>query len=131
MQLKEYELTINHKKTRISRLPDSSETDWIMRLNSVYFGNTYNATKQQVIPLGILKTYLDTAIRIAVEGNDATPLNYVIKVLSSKYLGSRAKVYYINKLKHLVFSYPYLAPAMQKYVFEPFAVSKSDIDVNL
>ena len=125
--LKEYELTINHKKTRISQLPDSSETDWIMRLNSVYLGDTYNAAKQQVIPLGILKTYLDTAIRITVEGNDAVPLNYVIKVLSSKYLGSRAKEYYINKLKHLVFSYPYLAPLMQEYVFKPFSIPKSDI----
>lgn len=127
-QLKEYELTINHKKTRITQLPDSSETDWIMRLNGIYLGNTYNANNQQVVPLGILKTYLDTATRIAIDGNDAVPLNYVIKVLSSKYLGNRAKEYYISKLKHLVFSYPYLAPLMQEYVFTPFSVSKSDIN---
>ena len=127
-QLKEYELAINHKKTQITQLPNSSETDWVMRLNGIYMGNTYNANNLQVVPLGILKTYLDTAIRITIDGADAAPLNYVIKVISSKYLGNRAKEYYISKLKHLVFSYPYLATLMQEYVFAPFTVSKSDIE---
>lgn len=126
-QLKLFELSMNHKKTRITTLPDTSETDWIIRLNSVYFGNTYNADKKQVVPLSVLKTYLDIAVRATIEGNDAVPLNYAIKVLSSKYLGTKAKEYYINRLKHLVFSYPYLAPLMQEYVFTAFSVSKSDI----
>lgn len=126
-QLKLFELSMNHKKTRITTLPDTSETDWIIRLNSVYFGNTYNADKKQVVPLSILKTYLDIAVRATIEGNDAVPLNYAIKVLSSKYLGTKAKEYYINRLKHLVFSYPYLAPLMNDYVFNPFSVPLPDI----
>lgn len=126
--LKEYELSINHKKTQISPLPETSETDWITRLNSVYLGNIYteDGTKQ-VLPLNILKTYLDTAVRATVDGNDAAPLNYVIKVISSKCLGNKAIRYYINRLKHLVYSFPYLASLMQELVFKPFNISSSDI----
>lgn len=126
--LKEYELSLNHKKTRIIPLPETSETDWITRLNSVYLGNVYteDGTKQ-VLPLSILKTYLDTAVRATVEGNDAAPLNYAIKVISSKCLGSMARQYYINRLKHFVYSFPYLASLMQDFVFKPFDIPASDI----
>lgn len=125
--LKEYELSINHKKTRIIQLPETAESDWKYKLNSFYFGAEYTDSNQQIIRLKMLRLYIDLALSLTIENNDAAPLSYAIKVLSSKYLGVQAVQYYVKRLIHIVFSFPYLAPLLDKFVFEPFSVDKAII----
>lgn len=125
--LKEFELSINQKKTQIYPLPETSETDWIHRLNTVYLGDIYREDGKQVLPLNRLRTYLDIALTLTLEKDDASPLKYAIKVISSKYLGNKAQAFYIKRLKHLVSIYTYLAPLLEEYVFVPFNVSEEDL----
>lgn len=126
--LKEYELSINQKKVQIIQLPETSETDWVYKLNSIYLGNERTKDGQQILPVSLLKTYLDVALRLTLDNKDACPLNYAIKVISSKYLGRKAIVFYVRRLKHLVTIYPYLARLMEQYVFSPFHVENNEID---
>lgn len=125
--LKEYDLLLNNKKSEISKLPNMSNTDWVLKLKSVYLGEKYDESGRQILLLSNLKTYIDTAISLCKEHEDAAPLKYAIKVIASKKIGEKAKQYYCNKIINIAVCYPYLATIMDEYVFRPFKVSTNAI----
>lgn len=125
-ELKEYELSLNHKKTKITSLPIPSESSWINKLNNFYFGEEYTKEKKQVLKLKRLKTFLNIAIELALENNNTAILNYAIKVIASKHLGKDALDYYVKQVHHLLLLFPYLVHLMEKYIFDRFEL---DVEV--
>lgn len=117
-ELKEYELYINHKKIKITKLPIPSEEDWINKLNNFYFGEEGGNGKKQTLVLKKLKAYVDLAVELVLQTNNAAILNYAIKIIHAKPLGKEACRYYLKRLHHLLLHYPYLAQLMENYVFD-------------
>jgi hypothetical protein len=127
-ELKEYELVLNSKKSKISPLPQASVKNWVTKLNHFNFTNSYKVNSKVGIRVKELKGFLDFAIELMLsENSDAAILNYAIKIISDKYLSKSAKEYYIKQIHHLVLLYPYLSHLLDKYVFDPHNVNKNDI----
>lgn len=122
-ELKKFNLSLNHKKTEISKLPIASSEHWIRRLNS--FGNIID---NDPLDFKDVRSYLDTAIDLMHKNNDNSAiLNYAIKVLSKKELSSNALDYYLSSIHHLILIYPYLLGLLDEYVFVALNVSKVEI----
>ena len=115
--LKKYDLSLNHKKTEIIKLPLPLEELWINYLNGFDLPEEINSH--------FLKRYLDTAIELANRTENISVINYIVKVLSKKVFKQLAIDYYIKTIHHLLLIYPYLLPIIDKYIFEPL-----EIDVN-
>ena len=113
-ELREYELLINDKKTKIIPLPISKEYHWTNRLN-----------QEEPIPInGVInykqiKRFLDLAISL-VESNDddLSILKYALKMVSEFKLSHNARVLAQKHYLHLAIIYPYLVRELEKYVFE-------------
>lgn len=127
--LKSFELSLNSKKSKISQLPQASVTNWITKLNHFNFTNQYvSKFGSKGLKLKELRGFLDFVIETMLENNnDAAILNYAIKIISNKHLGSVAKDYLIKKIHHLTLLYPYLVQVLEKYVFEKHSIKKSII----
>ncbi|MGV3698105.1 RNA-directed DNA polymerase [Flavobacterium sp.] len=122
-ELKKYELTLNHKKSKIIPLPKADVKNWVTKLNHFNFTNTYDVNGQEGIRVKELKGFLDFSIELMLEENsDASIINYAIQIISGKYLGINAKNYYLKQIHHLVLLYPYLTNILDSYVFEPFGI---------
>ena len=122
--LKQFELSLNTKKTEIIKLPVSSASDWVGTLNSYHIGNDLTEDKKVVFKFQRLKAYLDLVISLANSTNNQSVYSYSIKTISNTYLGKRALTYYINTIHHLVCLYPYLVHWLDEFVFEAFGISK-------
>jgi len=127
IELKKFELRLNDKKTKISSLPKSSVTNWVNKLNNFTIGEEYTDSKQQIFKVKKLKSFMDLAIENMLLENDSAVLNYAMKVVSTKYLGTKALTYYIDFVHHLVLLYPYLILILEKHVFEPFKIDQDKI----
>lgn len=125
--LKEYELSLNAKKTKISPLPLAANANWVSRLNEFYIGNTITEDGKQVFELRRLKAYIDLTINLAKENSNLALYTYMIKVVGGCALGDKALKLYFATIRHLVCLYPYLVHWVDKYVFEAFNISRKDI----
>lgn len=127
-ELKKYELSLNVKKSKIISLPKASVKNWITKLNNFTFNNTYLVNDVETVRVKELKGFLDFAIELMLdENNDASILNYAIKIISNKNLGINAKDYYSKQIHHLVLLYPYLVNFIEYDVFESHNISKEII----
>jgi hypothetical protein len=124
--LKDYEMTINTKKTKIIKLPISSNNDWVSALNSFYIGNETNGYKL-VFKNKRLRAFIDLAINLVATNNDLAIYTYIIKIISKTYLGKIAKNYYIDTIHYLLLLYPYIVHSIDKYVFNAFNVDNDKI----
>lgn len=123
-ELKKYELILNHKKCTIIPLPKADVKNWVTKLNHFNFSNSYFVDGIEGIRVKELKGFLDFSIELMLaEGSDSAIINYMIQILSEKYLGVNAKEYYIKQIHHLVLLYPYLVSLLDKYVFDPHDIS--------
>jgi len=109
-ELRVYGLTLNHKKTEISELPMTYESDWIRELRYFEEGDYFDY-KETV-------HFLDFAIALMKknDGNSAV-LNYAIQVLSDKKKSISATEYFLDTVHHLALIYPYLISLMDENVF--------------
>lgn len=114
LALREYELTINEKKTRILSLPRPSVENWVRELNRFDF------PKDKDIHFTLARSFLDLALELSQLANTSAPLNYALKMMPTN-LNDRAKRLYVIEATNLALAYPYLAPIMDKYVFERYA----------
>lgn len=118
MCLREFEMSINDKKTQILELPQASTENWIHRLNTFTFPNS------EEIKFSTIRSYLDLALDCAHAIGKSTPLNYAIKTLSGqngeRKLNGRAKRMYTQEAINLALAYPYLAPLLDQFVFEKY-----------
>ncbi len=112
--LKEYGLSLNHKKTKIQPLPLAISEHWVRKLNKSVPNNRFFDYK-------MVQVLLDTAIELMSQHQENSAiLNYAIKTLSGKKLSKSANKYYIEMIHHLVLLYPYLIQLLDEFIFEPF-----------
>ena len=124
VQLRYFDLPLNHKKTKIEELPVASTKHWVRQLNAFDFSSPYGKVDYKKV-----QAYLDVAIGLMMEnGNNAAILNYAIKVLSKKMLTDNARRYCLKTMFHFAVIYPYIIPLLDEYVFKPFSAQKTDIE---
>lgn len=118
MCLRGFEMSLNDKKTRILPLPRPSTENWIQRLNRFVF------PKDEEVRFSIVRSFLDLALECAQTAGKSTPLNYAIKALanpkSPRKLNERARRLYVLEAMNLTLAYPYLAPQLDKHVFDRY-----------
>ena len=125
--LKKYELNLNTKKTKITKLPINSDTNWVSSLNSFFIGDTYTDENKLVFKKQRLKAYLDLSISLAKETGNSAVYTYAIKTIANTVIGKDAKEYYIDLLHQLLCLYPYLVHWMEAYVFDVFDITTERI----
>lgn len=120
--LREFDLPLNHKKTKIIVLPTGIEKNWKHELSDIpRVGESGQVEYPQV------NTYIDTALRLATEANDNAIINYSIKKLAGIKLSDNAKKLASKRFIHMAALHPYLLHLMEQYVFLPYSVSKDEI----
>jgi|SRR5690554_2625405 len=129
--LKGFELSLNSKKSKINQLPQATVTEWITKLNHFNFINQYKTkTGKTGLKLKELRGFIDFTIETMLENNNNSAiLNYAIKIISNKHLGTFSYEYFINKIHHLTLLYPYLVLVLDKYVFEKHNVNNTRIQL--
>lgn len=121
--LREYDLTLNHKKTEILPLPVVLAENWIHKLNS----SLSITDNKDFVNYTKVNAYLDLAVSLAVEKGDSAVLKYAIKSLSGKQLTNNAKKLAAQRIMHMSGIYPYLVQLMEEYVFVPYNVEQEQI----
>ncbi len=111
--LREFDLSLNHKKTSISELPLAATKQWKRQLNTLQLEK--NDGKTDFI---LARAYLDYAIEIMhSNGTDVAVLNYAIQTLLGKNLTKNAKEYVAKTILSYALLYPYLVVILDKHVF--------------
>lgn len=107
--LRDYELTINEKKTEITSMPVSTGGGWIRELNAFNF--TGGAIRFRAV-----RQFMDLALTLAQDAEDYAVLNYAIKMVPCR-LNRRAKRLFVQQIVNLTLLYPYLTSIIDDYVF--------------
>jgi hypothetical protein len=122
-ELRDFNLSLNHKKTQILELPLASTSNWTRKLTGFSSFQTQEIRKYPVI-----KSFLDYATEIMVENCDSSVLNYAIKILGSQDLTNNARDLAIKSILNLSLLYPYLVPILDTHVFSTFNVNNELIE---
>ena len=112
MQLREYELVLNERKTEILSLPLPIRENWIRELNSFQWPENNG-----LIHSGVAGSLLDLALNLAQGAEDFAVLNYAIRMVPPG-LNDRAKRLFVQQTVNLALLYPYLAPVLDEHVFD-------------
>lgn len=124
-ELEKFDLSINHKKTRIEELPSTALEYWVRKLNGFSLLTSYGQVDYKQAG-----AYFDVAVELMkISGNNASVLNYAIKVLSRQNLTKHAREYSWKMCMHLCLLYPYLISLMEHKVFKPFDVPMDKINI--
>jgi hypothetical protein len=109
LALREFELYLNEKKTKIVGLPQPASANWVNELNRFSFPDGE-------IRFSTVRSFLDVALELTQTHGTSAVLNYAIKVIPKR-LNSRAKRLFTSEVTNLCLAYPYLAPIMEESVF--------------
>ena len=109
MSLREYELSLNERKTRILTLPRPQVENWVRELNNFHFP----AGK---IRFSTVRSFLDLSLDLSQRAGTSATLNYAIQMVPPR-LNERAKRLFVTEAVNLALSFPYLAPLLEEYVF--------------
>lgn len=112
MALREYELSLNEKKTKILPLPRPQVENWVRELNDFQF-------PAGLIRYSNVRSFLDLALDLAQQAGTSAPLNYALKMVPNR-LNERAKRLFVSEAVNLALSYPYLAPLLGEHVFDKY-----------
>ncbi|AFA47673.1 hypothetical protein Awo_c08820 [Acetobacterium woodii DSM 1030] len=124
-QLRDFDFTLNHKKTEILELPKAAASTWIRKLKAFQLFNNFNKVKFPEV-----QSYLDLVLELMDKNkNDAAILKYAIKTLASLELTMNAQEYYFKVIQQLVVFYPYLISLLDQYVFQVFEIGIANIEV--
>ena len=119
LSLRTYEMALNEKKTRILPLPRPSSESWTQELQRFVF------PKGEELRFSLVRSFLDLALENAQAAGTSAPLNYAIKMLADEHgertLNLRAKRLYVQEAINLAIAYPYLAPVLDKVVFDRYS----------
>jgi hypothetical protein len=110
LALREYELSINEKKTKIQQLPRPCVEHWVRQLNLFQFPN------EEGVRFGSVRAFLDLALELADSSGSSAPLNYALQMIPEQ-LNARAKRLVVQEAVNLALFYPYLAPLLEKHIF--------------
>lgn len=115
--LREFDLPLNHKKTKIIPLPIEFDKHWKHTLSDIpKFGS------HGVIEYPQANAFIDTALRLAREEDDYAILNYAMKKLSNLSMSYNATRLAAKRFMHMAIIYPYLLKLMEDYVFKPYKI---------
>jgi len=121
--LRLFDLTLNHKKTRISELPIASTEQWVRKINT--FSSFDMKDKMDYKDV---QAYIDLALDLMAQNSEnAAILKYAIKVLANKKLTNNAKQYLVKTVLHLCIIYPYIIPMLEEYIFITYGVNSDTI----
>lgn len=116
--LKEYDLYLNDKKTKIVSLPESIETEWTNRLR-------YETPKEVNgwISYREVQRYFDLILVLMNNNNDnASILKFALKILQKKKLNFGARLCSQKFFLQMAVLYPYLYPYLDDLVFDTFGM---------
>ena len=108
--LKNYELLLNTKKTKIVTLIEYFSDNWPGKLSR------FNFPIKEEFGHTTIDAYLDYAISLSKADNNLAAITYAIKSIAKKKLSARAKNLYVRKMLSLVILYPYLLPWLDDFV---------------
>ena len=121
-ELREFDLPLNHKKTKVIELPIGIEKSWKHQLSDLpRVGDSGMVEYPQV------NTFIDTALRLATEIGDFAIINYAIKKLKGLKLSVNGKKLAAKRFMHIAVIYPYLLHLLEDFVFGPYCVEVEDI----
>lgn len=120
--LREFDLPLNHKKTKVIELPIGIEKNWKHQLSDLP-----KVGESGMVEYPQVNTFIDTALKLATETGDFAIINYAIKKLKGSNLSGNGKKLAAKRFMHMAVLYPYLLYLMEEYVFTPYGVNASDI----
>lgn len=120
--LREFDLPLNHKKTRIITLPIGFEKNWKHRLSDLP-----SIGKSGTVEYPQVNTFIDAALELTAETGDYAIINYAIKKLAGTKLSDNAKKLASKRFIHMAALSPYLLHLLEEYVFLPYGVETSEI----
>lgn len=120
-ELRKYNLQLNHKKTKIEKLPQAAVEHWVRKLQGIsFFDSNGYVTYNRV------KSYLDYAVELSqLHEVNLAIVFYAIKALAGAKdkMSKNAREYVIKDVMHLAYIYPYLLPCMGEFVFDTYVCS--------
>lgn len=120
----EFDLSLNHKKTKVVELPIGIEKTWKHQLSDLP-----KVGESGLVEYPQVNTFIDTALMLATETGNLAIINYAIKKLKNARLSNNGKKLAAKRLMHMAAMYPYLLHLMEEYVFTPYGVDTNDIKV--
>ena len=120
--LREFDLSLNHKKTKVTELPVGLEKSWKHQLSDMP-----KAGASGMVEYPQVNTYIDTALKLATETGDFAIINYAIKKLKGSKLSDNGKKLASKRFMHMAVLYPYLLHLMEELVFIQYGVAKEGI----
>lgn len=124
-ELEKFDLHLNYKKTKISRLPNAGVADWVGKLNQL--GLLYT---NRIIGYKDIRGFFSSLIDLVHRNNDdAAILKYAVKMMSKFEMSDGAKTYSWKMWMQLCLLYPYLVSLMDSFVFKPFHTPQEKIEV--
>lgn len=134
--LKEHDLSINIKKTKVEEQPPLID-EWSVPIYG--FPSLSGRTKEKEIVLKRkeVKAFLDLALNLAQQKDDFAVITYAVKMLSPKSddddekrkvkLDKSALSWYLSRMHHLLLAYPYLVHVVDECVLKMEGVGVEDI----
>jgi len=122
MELKEFGLNINHKKTEIIKLPVGQEESWVRKLK-----NNFSLYQSTPITYQQIHAFMEFVVDLVKETGNSAVIFFAMKMLARRNLKENARQYYIKIIIHLSLIYTYLFPALDEFLFVPFDVPGSMI----
>lgn len=121
-ELRKYGLIINGKKISIKDLPATRNPSWIVDISN------HPVSLLNYLNYNVMVSYLDFLLSLLKKNDeDATILNYGIKVITGKLASDNAVNYLIDTVHHLVILYPYLVGLLENQLFERYEVTTATI----
>ena len=120
--LDEYDLHLNHKKTKIIDLPVGMDATWKHELRALP-----HIDKEGLVKFSQVNAFIDIALKFAVDIGDIAVINYAMKKLKNLTLENGAKTLAAKRFMHMATIYPYLLSLMEEFVFLPYQVDRSAI----
>lgn len=121
--LREYGLSLNHKKTEIIELPLMRPESWVNEINDFL---AFCPPKR--FEKGRLQAFVNKVVQLFKNnGENSAIINYAMKAIRERSADFCGREYYIKTIFHLSHLYPYIFPLLDKNLFEPFDVEVGDI----
>lgn len=120
--LREFDLSLNHKKTKVIELLIGIEKNWTHQLRDLP-----KVGKSGMVEYPQVNTFINTVLMLTKETGNFAIINYAIKKLKGSTLSTNGKKLAAKRFMHMAALYPYLLHLMEEYVFTPYEVDTSDI----
>lgn len=114
-----FKLTLNVKKTKIRKLPDSMSDEWVLELS------TKSPQGEEVNSFQAIQ-YLDYAVALSVKHPEGSILKFAFKSLANKKLTFMAKHDVLRFGLILSFHHPVLLPLLESFLADTWFFSQFD-----